>query len=375
MTMSRMAKVFIFLAAGLVLFCVAALVGYRVLTRTIHTCLLAVLGPEASVDGVEVGLRHVTVNNLRITRKGVSAPLTVHRIVVTPSLRSLPTGRIRLSSVELERPEVVIAIRPNGSLELPLTLPAPAQGTPGGCRVAQVAISEVLVHDGRMELIDRTVRGPPVRLPLEQVQATVQQLAVPLAPGKSPLEFEGVLKGKKVDGRVRLSGWVDPTMQDASVKATLRSIDLVLLAPYLLTVQEAKVDRGRLDMDLDFQVRQRKVNAPGKATLADLELKSSPGIANAFLGLPRQGILNMLKTREGKIEIAFRVEGDLSDPHFKLQQSFASAMASGLAEQLGVSVKGVASGVVTLGRKGAEGVGDVATQVGRGVKRLFEGGR
>ena len=96
---------------------------------------------------------------------------------------------------------------------------------------------------------------------------------------------------------------------------------------------------------------------------------------NAFLGLPRQGILNMLKTREGKIEIVFRVEGDLSDPHFKLQQSFASAMASGLAEQLGVSVKGAASGVVTLGRKGAEGVGDVAKQVGRGVKRLFEGGR
>lgn len=47
-----------------------------------------------------------------------------------------------------------------------------------------------------------------------------------------------------------------------------------------------------------------------------LELKSPPGIVNAFLGLPRQGILNMLKTREGKIEIAFRVEGDLSDPHF-----------------------------------------------------------
>jgi len=102
-----------------VLFCVAALVGYRVLTRTIHTCLLAVLGPEASVDGVEVGLRHVTVNNLRITRKGVSAPLTVHRIVVTPSLRSLPTGQIRLSSVELERPAAAITLHPNGSVELP----------------------------------------------------------------------------------------------------------------------------------------------------------------------------------------------------------------------------------------------------------------
>jgi len=365
-----MAKGFIFLAAGLVLFCVAAMVGYRVLTRTIHTCLLVVLGPEASMDGVEVGLRHVTINNLRITRKGVSAPLTVHRIVVTPSLRSLSTGQIRLSSVELGRPEVVVAIRPNGSVELPLALPAPAQGIPRGCRVAQVAISEVLVHDGRIELIDWTVGGPPVRLRLEQVQVKVQQLAVPLAPGKSPLEFEGVLRGKKVDGRVRLSGWVSPITRDASIKATLRSIDLTLLGPYLLTAQEARVERGRLDMDLDFQVRQRKVNAPGKVTLADLELKSPPGIVNAFLGLPRQGILNMLKTREGKIEIAFRVEGDLSDPRFQLQKSFATAMASGLAEQLGVSVKGVASGVVSLGRKGAEGVGDAAKQLGGGLRRL-----
>src|SRR3990172_6434505 len=104
MTMSRMTKILISFAACLVLFSVAAIVGYRFLNRTIHTCLLAALGPEASVDGVEVGLRHVTVNNLRITRKGVSAPLTIHRIVVTPSLRSLPTGPIRLFSVGLGWP-------------------------------------------------------------------------------------------------------------------------------------------------------------------------------------------------------------------------------------------------------------------------------
>lgn len=207
---------------------------------------------------------------------------------------------------------------------------------------------------------------------LEQVQAKVQQLAVPLAPGKSPLEFEGVLRGKKVDGRVRLSGWVDPTTQDASVKAALRSIDLTLLGPYLLTVQEAKVDRGRLDMDLDFQVRRRKVHAPGKVTISDLQLRSTPGLLNSFMGLPRQGVLNLLKSRDGRIELAFLVEGDLNDPRFKLQESFVTAMATGLAEQLGVSVKGVGGGVVGLGKKGAEALGDTAQQLGKGLKRLFE---
>ncbi len=375
MTLRRMVKVLIFVGGALVLFTCAALIGYRVLTRTIHTRLLAVLGPEATVDGVEIGLRDVTVNNLRIKRKGGPDPLTVERIVVTPSLRSLPTGQIRLSSVELERPAVLITLRPNGRVELPLGLPPPALGTAGGTPATRVEISQVRVHDGRIDLIDRSVPGPPVRLRLEKVEVSVQQLAVPPARAKSPLEFEGVLRGRQGDGRVRLSGWVDPVAQDASVKAALRSIDLTLLAPYLLKAQEARVERGRLDMDLDFQVRQRKVDAPGKITLADLQLRTTPGPLNSFMGLPRQGILNLLKNREGTIEIAFRVEGDLSDPHFKLQQSFVKAIVSGLAEQLGVSVKGVGTGVVGLGKKGAEALGDTAQQLGGGLRRLFDRGR
>lgn len=375
MTLKRITKILIFVAAALVLFTAAALVGYRALTRTIHTRLLAALGPDAAVDGIEIGLRDVTVKNLRIQRKGERDPLTVERIVITPSLRSLPTGQIRLSSIELEGPAVVITVQPNGRVQLPLGLPPPQAGTAGGAQTTQVAISQVGVHNGRIDLIDRTVPGSPVRLRLEKVRANVQELTIPLTPGKSPLEFEGVLRGRQGDGRVRLSGWVEPITQDASVKATLRSIDLTLFTPYLLKAQEARVDRGRLDMDLDFQVRRRKIDAPGKVALADLQLHSTPGLLNSFMGLPRQGILNLLKNREGTIEIAFRVEGDLSDPHFKLQQSFVKAIVSGLAEQLGVSVKGVGGGVVGLGKKGAEALGDTAQQLGGGLKRLFDRGR
>ncbi len=375
MTMSRMTKVLIFATSGLVLFTVAAIFGYRALTRTIHTRLLAGLGPAAVVDGVEIGLRDVTVKNLRIKGKGGPDPLSVERIVVTPSLRSLATDQIRLSSVELERPEVVITLRPDGKVELPLDLPAPDQGLAGRGEATQVAISQVRLRDGRISLIDQTVSGPPVRLHLEKVQARVEQLAVPLMPGKSPLEFEGIIRWRKTDGLVRVSGWVEPATQDASVKATLRSIDLALLSPYLLKVHEAKVERGHLDMDLDFQVRQRKVDAPGRSTLVDLQLGSTPGKLSSFMGLPRQGIVNLLKTREGKIELAFRVEGDLSNPHFLLQRSFVTAMATGLAEQLGVSVKGVGGGVVGLGKKGAEALGDAAQQLGGGLRGLFDKGR
>ncbi len=375
MTLRRIIKILIFVAAALVLFTAAALVGYRALTRTIHTRLLAALGPDAAVDGIEIGLRDVTVKNLRIQRKGERDPLTVERIVVTPSLRSLPTGQIRLSSIELEGLAMVITVQPNGRVQLPLGLPPPQAGTAGGAQTTQVAISQVGVLNGRIDLIDRTVPEPPVRLRLEKVRASVQELAVPLTPGKSPLEFEAIIHGKEGDGRVRLSGWVEPITQDASVKATLRSIDLTLFTPYLIQVKEARVDRGRLDMDLDFQVHRGRVNAPGKAILSDLQLNSASGLLNSFMGVPRQAVLDLLKSRDGRIELAFRVEGDLSDPHFQVQRSFVNAMTAGLAEQLGISVKGVGGGVVGLGKKGAEALGDTAQQLGGGLKRLFEGGR
>jgi hypothetical protein len=44
-----------------------------------------------------------------------------------------------------------------------------------------------------------------------------------------------------------------------------------------------------------------------------------------------------------------------------------------MANQLGVSIRSVAEGLGTLGRKGVEGAGGVAEGVGSAVKRLFGG--
>ncbi len=365
-------KILIVAAAAIVVFAAAGLVGYRVLTRTIQMHLLAALGPEAEVTSIEVGLRDVTVNNLRIRGTGGPDPLVLERIVVWPSLKSLLTDQVRLSKIELERPAALVTIRRDGSVQLPLGLPANGTGMAAGGQAVQVAIAQVQVHDGRIDLIDQTVPGPPVRLRVEHVNASLMDLSIPLKTERSRLEFEGVIRGRQAEGRVRISGWVEPVTQSASAKATLRSIDLTLLAPYLLKVQEATVEHGTLDMDLDFQVRQRRVNAPGMATLRDLQLGSSPGVLNTFLGLPRQAVVNLLKTQEGKIEIAFVVEGDLSDPKFSLQRSLVVALAQGLAEQLGVSLTGVGSGVVELGKKGTEALGGAAKGLAQGLKGLFE---
>jgi hypothetical protein len=68
-------------------------------------------------------------------------------------------------------------------------------------------------------------------------------------------------------------------------------------------------------------------------------------------------------------------KGDTSHPNFSLNESLSTRIATAIAGQLGVSVKGVAEGLGTLGRKGLEGAGGVVEGVGSAVKQLFGGGK
>ena len=105
--------------------------------------------------------------------------------------------------------------------------------------------------------------------------------------------------------------------------------------------------RGTLDLALDARVKNQRLNAPGRLTLTDLELDSPGGVLSTFAGVPRQAVLAALE-RDGRIELAFTLEGQLDDPKFSLNELFAARFAVGLAEKLGVSLGGLLQGVGSM---------------------------
>jgi hypothetical protein len=60
--------------------------------------------------------------------------------------------------------------------------------------------------------------------------------------------------------------------------------------------------------------------------------------------VPRKAVLAAM-SRDGRIHVRFTLDGRLDDPGFSINDSFATRMASGLAETLGISVGGVVEGV------------------------------
>ena len=302
--------------------------------------------------------------------------LRAERVVIVPSLRSLLSEEVRIRSITVERPYLSLLRSRDGRLRVvPSLLEGPAsKRQPAVTPPARaVVISRIRLEDGAVELFDATVAQPPLKMRLEKMKATLRDVAVPSLKGRSQVDLTSVVKGIRRDGRASIAGWAEVATGDSSIRTELRSVNLVAFQPYLSKAAEARVQKGTLDLDLQSEVRQNRLRAPGKVIISDLEFAPSRGAMETFMGVPRSAVMSFLKNQDNQIALNFVIEGDINHPQFALNEALATRMASGLAETLGVSLRGVAEGVGTLGRKGAEAVGEAAKGVGGALQRLLGG--
>jgi len=356
---------------------VGGIVGFRIAVGIIKGKVVEALGPESEIKDIQLGWWAVEVHGLRIKgRQGWPAAdtLRVERVVIVPSLRSLFSDTIRVGSITVVRPYLSALRTREGKLRvLPslLEAPAPKGKAPAGPPARRVAVSRVTMEDGVVELFDATVAQPPAKIRLEKIQATVHNVTVPSLKGKSQFDLTAVVKGVQRDGRATLKGWAEMATKDSSVKTELRSVDLVAFQPYLVKAAETRVQKGALDLDLQSEVSKNHLRAPGKVVISDLEFASAKGALDTFMGVPRAAVVNFLKNKDNKIAVNFLIEGDINNPQFTIREALAPRMASGMAETLGVSIRGVAEGVGTLGQKGVQATGEAAKSLGGALQGLF----
>lgn len=62
---------------------------------------------------------------------------------------------------------------------------------------------------GGVGRFDPTVAHPPLKIRLEQLQASVRNLLVPASSAKSRFALSGIRKGPRPDGRVKIGDWAE----------------------------------------------------------------------------------------------------------------------------------------------------------------------
>ncbi len=352
---------------------VGGVLAFRAAVGLLKDKVAEALGPDSEIKELSVGWSAVEVVGLRI-RGSQDWPakdtLRAGRVVIVPSLSSLLSGQIQVGSITVVRPYLSAWRTREGKLRvLPSLLERPKTKAqePSKAPAPGVTISRIRLQDGVVELFDATVAQPPLKIRLEQIQATVRNVAAPTLAGKTRFDLSGVVKGVQQDGRVAVSGWAVVASKDSSVETRLKSVDLVPFQPYFTKATEARVQKGALDLDLDSEVSNKKLRAPGKVLISDLEFAPGRGALDTFMGVPRVAVVDFLKGKDNNIEVDFVIEGDIDNPQFSLNKSFSARVASALTE----SIKAF-GGVEALQQKGLEKAGEMATGVEAAGRKAVE---
>ncbi len=356
---------------------VAAIVAFGAAVAMLKGRVAQALGPTSEMAALRVGWSGVVIEGLRVAGPPgwpAKDALRAERVTVVPTLRSLVEGKTYyIRSLTITRP-YLSALRSSGKLVALPGLHRAATATAAAPSASQsVNLGKVSLEDGVLEIFDATVATPPLKIRLEQIEASVRDVNVPGLRGRSRFELDGVVKGETGDGRAHLDGWAEIGTRDSSITTQLRSVDLVPFQRYLIRPGEAGVRSGRFDLDLQSDVVDEHLHAPGKITITGLRLESDGGVVSTFMGMSRRAVLAGLEEKGGTLSAEFTIEGDIDEPDFSLNEALSTRLAYSLAETLGLSIGGLVEGVGTLGQKGAEAAGEAAKGLGGALRDLFRG--
>lgn len=330
------------------------------------------LGPQGEVREIRVGLTSVEILDVRIRApKNSTWPsedeLRAQRIQITPDILDLLTAKVSVDSIRVEGAYVAMLRTRNGQVKIIPSLlgaqaaqpgktpPDPGNDANGGKTGIPISIDKIVMSSGVIEFYDASIRTTPVKLRLEQIEATIGRLRLPDLNGYTAIKIDGVIKGNRQDGKLAIDGSIELATKESGFSTKLRTVDMTVLQPYLIQAAEAGVRRGTLDLDLKSSVASGKLRAPGTLTLSDLDLTSG---SSTFMGLPRNAAVGMMKDKKGRISVKFVLEGDINDPRFSLNEHLATRLASSFAGSLGVSLESLAKGVGSVGGSSAKAIGE-----------------
>lgn len=350
----------------LVVLTAGAVAGLHFAAKALKGQVEQALGADSEVGDISVGLSSIEVRGVRIRApQGWPAEdaLRAERVIVTPDIAGLLSARAHVPRIVVEHAYVSVWRTRDGKLRLlPSLLEKPAQaGSPQSSSSAlPVTIGSIELREGVLEFFDASVRQPAHKTRLEQLHMTVDDLAIPALDSRTKITMDGMVKGVQRSGRLAVDGWTEIAKKNSDISLRLSGVDLVALQPYLIKAAETGVKRGTLDLSLHSTVDKNRLHAPGTVMLNNLELAPQGSGFSTFMGIPRQAVVGALKNRNGQITIQFALDGNLDDPQFSLNESFARHVGTSAAEALGISIEGL-----------TRGIGGAAQGIGGAVKKLF----
>ncbi|MGA2029362.1 MAG: DUF748 domain-containing protein [Verrucomicrobiota bacterium] len=178
----------------------------------------------------------------------------------------------------------------------------------------KISVASIVVSNAQINFTDRSL-APNVNLAIEQAGGTID--------GISSEEFQHaeVNLHALVDnvGPVEITGKINPFSgtQTNDVKISVKDVDLTPTSPYSGKFAGYRIARGKLNLDLTYDLVGRKLESKNVITLDQFTFGEKVDSRDAT-HLPVRLAIAILKDRDGKIVLDVPVEGSIDDPKFRI---------------------------------------------------------
>ncbi len=242
--------------------------------------------------------------------------------------------RLHISELVLNNYLAAIQISPDGRMNLtgfgaPMNEEVPpvvdeslAAADASTNNPADIRIDEVTLQGGTVSFVDRHV--PRV------FSTTMYDLGGRISGMRSTADMlaDVDLRGRLENhSPLTISGKINPLSEDLYLDLTLsfKDIDLTPMTPYSGTYLGYTIDRGKLNLDLNYQIEQQQVVASNKVMFDQFNLGETVQSDKA-VNLPIRLAIALLKDRNDEIHLNIPVSGDLNDPNFSLANTIFSVL-------------------------------------------------
>ena len=173
------------------------------------------------------------------------------------------------------------------------------------------AIKNILVENGDVDFSDASLFMPFATkiTKLEGVLMDIDSTRPTMG------TFEGVV-GKSGFSKIGLKLLPYDPKKSTEVKFSFKDIDLVDVTPYSGQFLGYKIEKGKLNLTLNYDVKDSKLNGSNVVNLDTLTL-GEKGEATDAVNLPLSLAISILSDQNNQINIDLPVTGDLNDPDFK----------------------------------------------------------
>ena len=235
-----------------------------------------------------------------------------------------PFARVALD--EKRQLNLLAALEPPSQADIPRELEAlQVEKTPVN-KLPSAAVGLLRIKNGTVDFSDRSMK-PGFSGEITHFDGTVSGLTS-RAGAKATLSLSGKFNG---NAPVNVFGELDPTdyRDHTNVTARFKGINLTTFSAYSGKFGGYRIEKGKLDMTLNYQMRDGLMEMTNQAVLDKLTLGDRVDDNSSWLV---DFALYILKNGDGKIDIDLPIYGDLTNPEFNLWTLYRDAFTSLIAK-------------------------------------------